>query len=83
VLSLAALTYYCLRLIGEGALLGSDSPVRHPARRCRLRTVIQEIIYGAATAIRHAGSCALDFGLHCSEAVAFGRLVKNWRIRLA
>lgn len=82
VLSLSALAYNCLRLIGQGALLGPDSPVRHPAKRRRLRTVMQEIIYRAATVIRHAGHCALDFGLHCSAAAAFGGLVKRWQIRL-
>lgn len=82
VLSLAALAYNCLRLIGQGALLGPDSPVRHPAKRRRLRTVMQEIIYRAATVIRHAGHCALDFGRHCSAAAAFGSLVKRWQIRL-
>jgi hypothetical protein len=83
VLSLAVLAHNGLRLIGQGALLGPDSPVRHPAKRRRPKTVMQEIIYRAATVIRHGGQCALDFGLHCSAAAAFQRLVNSWRIRLA
>jgi len=53
------------------------------AKGRRLRTVIQEIVYRPASVIRHAGHCALDFGVHCSAAAAFDRLVKSWRIRLA
>ena len=81
-LSLAVLAHNGLRLIDQGALLGPDSPVRHPANRRRPKTVIQEIIYRAATVIRHAGQCAQDFGLHCSAAAAFQRLVNSWRTRL-
>ncbi|WP_440997926.1 transposase [Arhodomonas sp. SL1] len=40
VLSLAALAYNVLRLIGQNALTGDDAPPRHPAKRRRLRTVI-------------------------------------------
>lgn len=82
VLSLAVLAYNCLRLIGQNALLGPDSPVRHPAKRRRLRTVIQEIIYRAALVIRHARQTTLDMGSYAKTATAFGRLVKSWRIQL-
>jgi len=40
VLSLAGVAYNMLRLIGQLALLDNDAPVRHTAKRRRLRTVI-------------------------------------------
>ncbi|MCG5549280.1 IS1380 family transposase [Halorhodospira halochloris] len=54
VLALAAVAYNLLRLIGQNALIGDDAPMRHPAKRRRLRTVIQEIINVAAVLISHA-----------------------------
>ena len=83
VLSLAVLAYNCLRLIGQNALIAEGGPVRHPAKRRRLKTVMQEVIYRAATVVRHAGRCALDFGLHSNVAVAFERLIRSWRIQMA
>ncbi|MDZ7810279.1 MAG: IS1380 family transposase, partial [Arhodomonas sp.] len=44
VCSLAALAYNVLRLIGQNALTGEDALLRHPAKRRRLRTVIQELM---------------------------------------
>ena len=83
VLSLAMLAYNCLRLIGQNSLLGADGPVRHPAKRRRLKTVMQEIIYQAARVVRHAGAVALDMGRHARAAVAFADLLARWRIRWA
>ena len=40
-----------LRLIGQRGLLGPDSPVRHEAKRRRIKTVIQELIYRAGRLI--------------------------------
>jgi hypothetical protein len=51
-LSLAALAYNVLRLIGQHTLLGKDAPLRHPAKRRRLKTVIQELIAIAAHHLR-------------------------------
>ena len=45
ILHLAMLAYNGLRLIGQVGLLGDISPVRHPAKRRRIKTVIQELIY--------------------------------------
>lgn len=83
VLSLAVLAYNCLRLIGQNALLGPRAPVRHPAKRRRLKTVMQEIIYRAARVIRHAGTVALDLGRNARAAAAFADLLDHWRIRWA
>ena len=47
----AALAYNLLRFIGQTGLLGEKTPVRHPAKRRRLKTVIQELMYLAARMI--------------------------------
>jgi hypothetical protein len=65
ILSLGALTYNILRLMGEQALLGPQAPIRHPAKRRRIKTVMQELIYLAAKLTRQAGRWVLDFGRHC------------------
>lgn len=62
VLRLGMLAYNCLRLIGQLGLIGELAPIRHPAKRRRLRTVLQEIMYRAAQVIRKARQWWLDLG---------------------
>ena len=71
ILHLAMLAYNSLRLIGQRGLLGEFSPVRHPAKRRRIKTVLQEIMYRAAQFIRKARQRILDFGHHCPAFQAF------------
>lgn len=71
ILSMAALAYNMLRLIGQIGLLGEISPVRHPAQRRRVRTVLQEIIYLAARVIKTGRRKILRFGAHCPGFEAF------------
>jgi hypothetical protein len=54
VCSLAVLAYNALRIIGQSALIGDNSPVRHRAERRRLKTVIREIICAPGQWIAHA-----------------------------
>jgi hypothetical protein len=54
--------YNCLRLIGQLGLTGEMSPIRHPAKRRRLKTVLQEVMYRAAQFIATARRVFLDFG---------------------
>lgn len=54
VLSLAALAYNILRLIGQQALLSNKAPIRHPAKRRRLKTVMQEMLRVAVQLTEHA-----------------------------
>lgn len=42
VLSLAVLAFNISRAIGQATLISPDSPVRHPAKRRRIRTVMQD-----------------------------------------
>lgn len=62
VLHLGMFAYNCLRLIGQLGLTGEISPVKHPAKRRRLRTVLQEVMYRAAQFIAKARKLILDFG---------------------
>lgn len=80
VLSLAALAYNLLRLIGQNTLTGDDAPPRHPAKRRRLRTVIQELMCVAAAIAHHARSRFLVFGAHCPALGCFRRLHAQWRL---
>ncbi len=59
---LVAVVMNILRLIGQNALLSQDSPVRHPAKRRRIKTVIQELMLCAGRMVKHAGRCCLGLG---------------------
>jgi hypothetical protein len=74
VCQLAALAMNILRLIGQRGLLGEDSPVRHPAKRRRLKTVIQELIYRAGRLIAKGRRLTLGLGANDRAAKAFVRL---------
>jgi len=71
VLALAGLAYNILRLIGQIGLLGEFSPVRHPAKRRRLKTVMQELMYVAARMIHSGRRLRLRFAEHCAGFDAF------------
>jgi hypothetical protein len=71
ILHLGMLAYNCLRLIGQLGLTGELAPVRHPAKRRRLKTVLQEIMYRAAQFIRKARQRILDFGRTCPVVPLF------------
>jgi hypothetical protein len=74
VLACAQLAYNLLRWIGPSALLGPDAPVRRKAKRRRLRTVMQELMYLAARLIRTGRRLKLAFGWGCPALPAFRRL---------
>ena len=62
ILHLAMFAYNCLRLLGQFGLTGEISAVKHPAKRRRLKTVLQEIMYRSAKYVEHARRLVLDFG---------------------
>jgi len=64
VMSCAALAYNILRFIGQLGLLGDKTPVRHPAKRRRIKTVIQELMYLAARLIETGRRLRLRFSRH-------------------
>lgn len=73
VLSLAMLAFNILRAIGQATLISPDSPVRHAAKRRRIKTVMQEIIGIAARVIQHARRITLGLGERCAAFTVFER----------
>jgi hypothetical protein len=65
------LAYNILRWIGQNGLLGSRSPKRHQAKRRRIKTVMQELMYLTARIIQTARSIRLSFGKCCRLIVTF------------
>ena len=74
VCELAALAMNILRLMGQRVLLGPDAPLRHPAKRRRIKTVMQELIYRAARLIAHGRRVILGLGANDRSAKVFERL---------
>ena len=74
VCRLAALAMNILRLMGQRGLLGADAPVRHEAKRRRIKTVIQELIYRAGRLIEHGRQLVLGLGANDRAAAVFMRL---------
>ena len=74
VCALAALAMNILRLLGQAGLHGPDAPVRHEAKRRRIKTVMQELIYRAARLIDHGRRRILGLGANDRSAQAFARL---------
>jgi tetrahydromethanopterin S-methyltransferase subunit F len=65
------MAYNSLRLIGLLGLTGELVPVRHPAKRRRIKTVLQELMYRAAQFISKARQQILDFGPSCPVVAVF------------
>jgi hypothetical protein len=76
VMALAMLSYNLLRHMGQGALLAPDAPPRHPAKRRRLKTVIQELILLAGRLTEHARQSALGLA---HNTAAFSVFERYWR----
>lgn len=70
ILELGALAYNLLRLMGQVGL--KDYKQRHPSKRRRLKTVIQELLYVAARVVSSGRQITFLFGRSCQ---AFERLV--------
>ena len=62
VCQLAAVAMNLLRLIGQNTLNEPDAPVRHAAKRRRIKTVMQEMMFKAGRMIKHAGRWILGLG---------------------
>jgi hypothetical protein len=78
VLACATLAYNILRWIGLVGLVGPNAPVRNEAKRRRLRTVMQELVYVAARVVESGRRLALNFSCACpafpSFAAVYGKL---------
>ena len=71
VMALGAFAYNILRFIGQTGLIAPFGPVRHSAKRRRLRTVIQELMYLAGRLITTGRRLKLRFSRHCPAFTAF------------
>jgi hypothetical protein len=71
VTTCGAMAYNILRFIGQLGLLGERSPVRHPAKRRRIKTVIQELIYLAGRIISKGRKLILRLSRHCPAFEVF------------
>ena len=73
VCQLAAVAMNLLRLIGQNTLNEPDAPMRHTAKRRRIKTVMQELMFKAARMIKHAGRWFLGLGESDSGYAVFER----------
>ncbi len=71
IMTLGAFAYNILRFIGQTGLIAPLGPVLHSAKRRRLRTVIQELMYLAARLINTGRQLKLRFSRHCPAFAAF------------
>jgi hypothetical protein len=74
VLACAVLTYNILRWIGIEGLTDREAPVRHAAKRRRLKTVMQELMYLAARVVESGRRFGLKFSAHCPAFPSFQAL---------
>lgn len=76
VMAFATLGYNLLRWMGL-RLTAPDAPVRHPAKRRRLRTVMQELMYMACRLIHSSRQRFLRFGRHCPGFAVYRDLYRG------
>ena len=77
VLACATLAYNILRWLGQTGLTGLGGPVRHPAKRRRIRTVMQELMYLAARFIETGRRLKLGFTRRCLAVEIFDALYRR------
>ena len=71
VLTCSTLAYNVLRWLGQLGLTGPGGPIRHPAKRRRIRTVMQELMYLAARFIETGRRLKLSFARQCKAVTVF------------
>ncbi len=71
ILTLGGLAYNILRAIGQLGLVSGETPVRHAAKRRRIKTVMQELMYLAARLVRTGRRLKLVFSRHCPAFAAY------------
>ena len=80
VLGCSMLAYNILRWIGQNGLLGPDSPKRNKAKRRRIKTVMQELMYLAVRVINTSRRVKLSFGRYCTSYVVFKKVYQKLAI---
>jgi len=75
VMACGALVYNILRFIGQVALVNAKGIIRHEAKRRRVKTVIQELVYFAGRLITSGRRLKLRFSRHVTaHAEVFGQI---------
>ena len=70
-----ALVYNILRFVGQTSLVTSKGIIRHEAKRRRIKTIIQELIYFAGRMIVAGRRLKLRFSRHITaHAEAFASI---------
>jgi Transposase DDE domain group 1 len=78
VMACGALVYNILRFIGQVTLVSNKGIIRHEAKRRRIKTVIQELIYFAARLIASGRRLKLRFSRHVrAHAEAFATIYRR------
>lgn len=77
ILGCSMLAYNLLRWLGQTGLLGPTSPKRNQAKRRRLKTVMQELMFMAALVVRTGGILKLAFGRGCPAAEIYHMLYRK------
>lgn len=78
VMACGALVYNILRFIGQVALVKPNGIIRHEAKRRRVKTVIQELVYFAGRLITTGRRLKLRFSRHVSaHAEAFSQIYQR------
>jgi len=70
VMACGALVYNILRFIGQISLVNAKGIIRHEAKRRRVKTVIQELIYFAGRLVTSGRRLKLRFSRHVTAHVA-------------
>jgi hypothetical protein len=68
-----------MSLIGQNTLNEPDAPVRHVAKRRRIKTVMQGLMFKAARIIKHVGCWFLGLGESESGFPVFERHYRQLR----
>ncbi len=82
VLGVAAISFNCLRMVGQAALLEMEkpSPSRELPPRLRLRSVLLDFIKVGCKVVRHAGQTLLKFGINCYNFAIMKEIYARLRI---
>lgn len=78
VMELSMMAYNILRMIGQESLGSGDTPMVHPVKRRRLRTVIENLIMMASHVTRHARQTVIGLGKSNVWRHAFDRIYQSF-----
>ena len=76
VLRLGGFAYNLLRALGVRSLSCGGGSSRRAVRRRRVRTVMRELVWGAARLIQHSHGLVLRFGRYCPGYGVFCKLME-------